>query len=174
MNHDALRGVLYFPGFSSYSGVMDDPIAILTASRAAAEQEHPGRPGMWALILVMLALLAVSIAFFGKHDTTASMEPVVSQAPERAARAYTVSYRFGVFSPTNLRIHAGDTVRFRNDSQVAIRIVADVSAGQKMPEFDSVGQVQPGSYFSYTFPVTGVYAYHNDSESSESGVITVR
>jgi plastocyanin len=153
---------------------MDDPIAILAAQRSQYEPPH-GRPHFWPLIILVLILLSVAVVTLGQPSTIETTPtPTPSDTAAREARVYVVSYRFGVFSPTNLRIHAGDTVRWRNDSPVAIRVVAQLQQGDKVPEFDSVGQVQPGSYFSYTFPGAGTFGYNNAARTSESGVIIVR
>jgi len=139
------------------------------------EPRTPPRPHFWPLILLMLVLLALAVAFLGPPPSTdASPTPVPSGDVSRDPRVYVVSYRFGVFSPTNLRIHAGDTVRWRNDSPLPIRIIAQLQEGQKTPEFDSVGPVQPDAYFAYTFGAVGVFGYYNPSDSNESGVIIVR
>ena len=152
----------------------DEPIAILASSRSsrAAEKEPPH---LWPVILLMLILLAVAVAFFGaRNGDTASPAPTTTDTPVRDARVYLVSYRFGVFSPTNLRIHAGDTVRFRNDSATGSHIVSDIQPGARTPEFDSIGDVAPASYFSYTFANVGTFAYSNASNNNESGIIIVR
>jgi len=152
----------------------DDPIAILTASRASLP-EHHSRPHLWPLIAIIVVLLAAAVVYFGDQGQVGVVGPTVSgTTTDREPRIYVVSYRFGVFSPTNLRIHAGDTVRFRNDSPLPIRIVAELQPGERTPEFDSAGDVQPGSYFSYTFPRTGVFGYYNDDNRNESGVVIVR
>ncbi len=138
--------------------------------------DEQAQPHLWPLILAALALMTVALVVFGNRGPTAIVPgPSSSSSPTpREARVYTVSYRFGVFSPTNLRIHAGDTVRFRNDSSSAIRIIADLQAGQTIPEFDSAGPIQPGSYFSYTFSRIGTFGYHNDANHDEAGIIIVR
>lgn len=153
----------------------DDPIVMLASVRRQPSAD-PSRPHFWPLIIIVLVLLASAVAFFGPRssDATPGISPTVSGTPDREARVYQVSYRFGVFSPTNLRIHAGDTVRFRNDSPLPIRITAQLQPGQKLPDFDSVGDVQPGSYFSYTFAKAGIYGYYNHSNPNEAGVIIVR
>ncbi|HXK36851.1 MAG TPA: hypothetical protein VJ553_04700 [Candidatus Paceibacterota bacterium] len=149
----------------------NDLFATLISTRSS--QPRPlGRPHLWALIVVVLTLLIVSVQFLG------SIEPIVpTETPaetERPARVYTVSYRFGVFSPTNLRIRAGDTVRFKNEGTLPIRVVAATLPGRTVPEFDSVGPVALGSYFSYTFANIGIFAYANADEPDESGTIMVR
>ena len=154
--------------------MFDDPIAIL-AVRRLDEPQQVVRPHLWPLIIIVLTLMAVAVGFFGAQGATnAAIVPTDSATPTAISRVYVVSYRFNSFSPTNLRIHAGDTVRFRNDGLIPIRIVADLQQGDRVPQFDSVGLIQPDSYFSYTFPVTGIFGYHNASNNNETGLIIVR
>lgn len=152
----------------------NDPIATLASIRRDRPAD-PVRAHFWPLIIIVLILLSLAISFFGSRNVVPPV-PTVSPSgtPERESRIYTISYRFGVFSPTNLRIHAGDTVRFRNDSPLPIRIIAQLQESQRTPDFDSVGMIQPGSYFSYTFPVAGIFGYYNYAHPDESGVIIVR
>src|SRR3989344_9630994 len=77
-------------------------------------------PGLiWLLIVLVLILLGLSVNLLGNSEelanpaSTFDVEPVPTET--RQPRIYTVSYKNGVFSPTNLRIHAGDTVRFKNE-----------------------------------------------------------
>jgi len=108
----------------------------------------------WLLIVLVLVLSALSVSMFrpsavdtpglpGQSSIGTSLEPTPDT---RQPRVYTISYRNGVFSPTNLRIHAGDTVRFKNESVFPIRIVGDDLVG-----FDSVGDIPQGSFFAFTF-----------------------
>jgi len=149
----------------------DDLMAILASSRT--DRVETGRPHLWPLIIIVLVLLSVAVGVLGKRDQT-PIEPTTSGTPERESRIYTVSYRFGVYSPTNLRIHAGDTVRFRNDSPLPIRVIAQLQPGQRVPEFDSTGTIAPDSYFSYTFASKGIYGYNTYGNENESGIILVR
>ena len=87
----------------------------------------------------------------------------------REPRMYSVSYKNGVFSPTNLRIHAGDTVRFKNEGLFGIRILSGSYIG-----FDSIGDIPQGSYFSFTFAAKGIFDYSNNKNPDEKGTIIVR
>ncbi|HTP56823.1 MAG TPA: hypothetical protein VMJ72_00905 [Candidatus Paceibacterota bacterium] len=151
---------------------MPEPFAILAASRSA-EPPRAGRPHLWPLIIAVLFLMIVAIIVLGPGPQSAPA-PMPSDTATHEPRVYVVSYRFGVYSPTNLRIHAGDTVRFRNDGSVAVRVIADTGPGQSIPEFDSVGPIQPGSMFSYTFANIGTFGYHTSGRDSEIGTIIVR
>jgi len=122
-----------------------------------------------------MVLMGVAVSVLGSRTPAVSTEsPTPTASVEREARVYSINYRYGVFSPTNLRVHAGDTVRWKNDSPLPIKVIAQLQAGEKIPSFDSVGSIQPSSYFSYTFSQVGVYGYYNPSDSNESGVVIVR
>lgn len=124
--------------------------------------------------MVLLILLGLAVSIFGKSQnlngdilTGVSAEPKPSET--RQPRIYSVSYKNGVFSPTNLRIHAGDTVRFKNEGIFAIRIVGDDLVG-----FDSIGDVPQGSFFAFTFAAKGIFSYHNERNTEEAGTVIVR
>lgn len=137
-------------------------------------------PGLsWFLIVAAMALLASSVLFFSKSGgdypppITASIEtaPVETYQP----RIYTISHKSGVFSPTNLRIHSGDTVRFKNDGLLAIRVVSDPHPEHNnLVGFDSVGDIPAGSFFTFTFAAKGVFSYHNEKDVNQAGTIIVR
>lgn len=154
----------------------DDPVALLTAARNP--QPLPsGRPHLWAFIFIAILLMLAALLVLGPRNE-ANQPPTpsttASGTPIRESRVYTISYRFGVFSPTNLRIHQGDTVRWHNDGLLSVRVTAQLQAGAKAPEFDSVGTIPPDGYFSYTFANVGVFSYSNHENQKEQGVIIVR
>lgn len=142
----------------------EEKIPALTASGIA-----------WLLIVVILFLFGLSVAILDKPQEGLQPIPVRSPDPfERRARIYTVSYKNGVFSPTNLRIYAGDTVRFRNDGFLPIRIVSNTSEFNSLAGFDSIGDIPPGSHFAFTFAAQGIFDYHNNKNKEEMGTIIVR
>jgi plastocyanin len=151
-----------------------DSLALLASQRVTPEP-HYGRPFFWPLIFLMLILLVLAVTMLGEPPVAdISTRPTPTEDATRDPRVYTVGYKYGVFSPTNLRIHAGDTVRWHNESPLSIRVVAQLQSGQRTPEFDSVGPVPADGYFAYTFAKAGIYGYYNPSSSNESGVIIVR
>ena len=134
--------------------------------------EHHHNPAVfWLLIIVMLMLLAGAVTVLSNPGELASQIPTVTPEESREPRIYTVSYQGGVFSPTNLRIHSGDTVRFKNDGFFGVRIITD---NNQLPGFDSVGDIPQSSYFSYTFAEKGIFGYHNNDKLNEQGSIIVR
>lgn len=130
-------------------------------------------PGIsWLFVILLLILSAFAVIHFGQLQPVANPLPIVTNEtaiPSVQPRIYTVSYDAGVFSPTNLRIHAGDTVRFKNESIFPIRVVSDDLVG-----LDSIGDIPQGSYFSITFAARGTFSYHNTHNSNQTGTIIVR
>ncbi|MEX2090685.1 MAG: hypothetical protein WD989_00955 [Candidatus Paceibacterota bacterium] len=146
----------------------------LAAARKKERIPTLNAPGLiWLLIVVFLVSLGLAVSLLGKQQNLNGTNPVLSDEPiptiTAQPRIYTVSYKNGVFSPTNLRIHAGDTVRFKNEALFAIRILSDSYLG-----FDSVGDIPQGSFFSFTFAAKGIFDYHNNSNAEEKGTIIVR
>ena len=120
------------------------------ASRPPFRTAHA--PGIsWLIVILLMVLLAFAVIHFGNRQPAVSLTPAAisndSTAPTAQPRIYTISYDSGVFSPTNLRIHAGDTVRFKNDSIFPIRISSEDLVG-----FDSIGDIPQGSYFHLLLP----------------------
>jgi plastocyanin len=139
--------------------------------------EGPGVP--WLLILIVMMLMGLSVTFLsGKDVNLENNGAVLSPIPTAdiyVPRIYTVSYKNGVFSPTNLRIHVGDTVRFKNDGVFAMRVVSDPHPQHNdLLGFDSIGDIPQNSYFAFTFSNKGTFGYHNEKKSQESGTIIIR
>lgn len=131
-------------------------------------------PGIsWLIVILLLVLSAFAVIHFGNLQPAVSPSPTTSAdnsaTPSTPPRIYTISYDSGVFSPTNLRIHAGDTVRFKNDSIFPIRIVSEDLVG-----LDSIGDIPQGSYFSFTFAARGTFSYHSKNNADQAGTIIVR
>lgn len=137
-----------------------------------------GPKAPWLLIVIFLLLMAAAVSYFGdrsSNDYTGNSSVTTSTPDPRSPRIYTVSYKSGVFSPTNLRIHAGDTVRFKNEDYFGIHIKSDASSiSEALPGFDSIGDIPQNSYFSFTFSEKGIFGYHNENSKEEAGIIIVR
>ena len=154
---------------------MSDLFATLVASRKGA-QPPPRSVNLWLLILLLVLVLSAAIRFVGPDPSgSASPDPLASESPTvRQSRTYTVTYKSGVFSPTNLRIHSGDTVIFRNDDTRPLRIVGQTDAASGKPIFDSARSIVNGDSYAFTFSSAGLFTYHNDDDAQEAGVIIVR
>lgn len=132
---------------------------------------------LWLLIILVLIGFAVAATYLGREsrELAKTLPAVNGNSSPKQARVYTVYYDFGVFSPTNIRVHVGDSVKFQNDSKNPVRIYSDVINGTPtLPGFDSSGDVPPGSAFSFTFTKEGIFGYYNVKNPSEEGTVIVR
>jgi plastocyanin len=133
---------------------------------------------LWLLIILVLIGFAAATMYFGRDnkDLAAAVQPSVNRlTPTRQPRLYTVYYGLGVFSPTNIRIHVGDSVKFQNDSDTPIRIVSDRSGGvPELSGFDSVNDIPSKDSFTFAFTEAGTFRYHNGKNPNDEGTVIVR
>ncbi len=148
----------------------------LTVAKKQKKLPTINGPGLfWMLIILTLVLFGLAVSMLGRPQNPGADLPTPTETVSteiKPSRIYTVSYKSGVFSPTNLRIHAGDTVRFKNDGIFSIRIVSGPDSS--LVGLDSIGDIPQGSYFSFTFAAKGIFDYHNDKNPKETGTIIVR
>jgi len=130
----------------------------------------------WILVVLLLILLSVAIAHFGSNGSpdsfSSSASPGVSSRP---SRNYSVFYSGGVFSPTNLRIHQGDSVQFQNKSFFPIRVASqDSSRSSENLGFQTSKEILPNQEFSYVFQSAGIFNYYNERNPNEAGTIIIK
>lgn len=105
-------------------------------------------------------------------STIASIVLVSASSTTRAlpdtlpATVHTVSIHNFAFSPADLAVNTGDTVKFVNQDDETHTATATESA------FDS-GPLNPNATFSYTFTKAGVYHYYCRIHTSMKGTIVV-
>jgi len=158
-----------------YSAIMPDLFATLAASRKGVTTK-PRSVNFWLLIIFLLLFLSVSIRFLGPPSSdVAAPNPLITKGPSvRVSRTYTVTYKSGVFSPTNLRIHTGDTVIFRNDDARAVQIVSQLDPATQIPYFETTNFIVTDGTYAFTFADSGIFTYHESKDEQEAGVIIVR
>ena len=145
---------------------------------SAEEKEFQPNGKIWLLIILVLLAFSVSLLYFSRNnpDLIDSGQAQIDQSPAaRTARIYTVYYNGGVFSPTNIRIHAGDSIKFQNDGDNPIHVSGDITDGiPDLVGFDSIGDIPPQSSFAFTFSEPGIFGYHNDLNKYEKATVIVR
>jgi plastocyanin len=110
---------------------------------------------VWSRMTFALILLAAAIAC-GKGSTP--MSPTPSTA--------SVTITSGGFAPNSVSISVGSTVMWTNKDGSAHSVVADGGT------FSS-GAIAPGGQYSYAFPSAGTFMYHDGSNPSMVGTVTV-
>ncbi len=111
-------------------------------------------------------------------DPTPSPTETPTPAPSptsTAPKTVTISMTDSGFSPNTITINNGDTVKFVNNGTKGIwPASAPHPTHTDYPGFDAGKAVQPGGSYSFTFTKVGTWKYHNHSNSSQFGSITVQ
>ena len=130
----------------------------------------------WILIVLLLVLLSLAVLYFSQNGNYQAASVVNNNRTlTKTPRTYSVFYSGGVFSPTNLRIRGGDTVKFQNNSLVSVKISPDTEKDQESGiGFENIGEIQSKNSFSYTFSNIGIFNYHNEKNPNEAGAIIIR
>lgn len=111
-------------------------------------------------------------------------KPVVAAPAKPATSLHLVTYNGKGFSPRELTIIKGDTVRFLNISDESMWIVSDLphthnaypiktENGCSPTIFDMCTAIKNGKHWDFTFEREGTWGYHNESKSVMNGKIEV-
>lgn len=107
-------------------------------------------------------------------------QPPISQTP--VVEEKIVTYTDAGFSPTILRVKAGETVTFKNQSSNSMWTASAVhpthrgyptTGGCIGSTFDACQGVQPGGLWSFKFNTAGTWKYHNHLSPGDTGTIVV-
>ncbi len=94
-----------------------------------------------------------------------------------------ISYTDAGFEPADTSIRLGQSVRFTNNSSHKMWVSAVSKLGSIYPsntdscgqsEFDTCVELEPYEFWEFTFKKGGVWAYRNNSEESDVGIIRVK
>ncbi|MEK9161047.1 MAG: plastocyanin/azurin family copper-binding protein [Patescibacteria group bacterium] len=148
-------------------------------------------------LIILIALIALgTIAYFALGGPAA--EPVLAPTqeeeeqlpvaePQTLSSGTTVTYSDQGFSPSQVTVSVGDTVRFVNQSSREMWVGVDehpthtkydgTSKNDHCPgttAFDQCARSGPGTSWEYTFTKTGTFGYHNHAGAADVGVIVVQ
>jgi plastocyanin len=124
-------------------------------------------------------------------DTTnaSSTTTTASSTSTTAVKTVTINYSSAAgFSPANVTINKGDTVKFVSTDGSPMWVASDEHPSHT--EFDGTSrtthcaagytgaipfdQCAPGASYSFTFTKTGSFDFHNHVSASRTGVVTVK
>ena len=85
---------------------------------------------------------------------------------------HIVSYSSNGFSPSNLILSKGESVRFENNTEELMWVMSEESKGcsEGIDEFD---QCYPSKEFEYKFNEAGEWGFYNHLNKEHSGVVVV-
>jgi plastocyanin len=152
-----------------------------------------------ALILIVILLIAVGGYFmFADRASAPVPESVTTETPTEdettgsavTSTASVITYSDAGFTPANMTVSVGDTLRFVNQASRGMWVAVDehpthteydgtatrehcVDGAALNGVFDQCRQSQPGETWEYTFTKAGTFEYHNHAQSAHGGTITV-
>lgn len=149
------------------------------------------------IAVIVIAVVVVGGYFFfrGSYQSPASSpvsnqqpasQPPTTQAPVAQATPpvgqNVITYTDSGYSPSTLRVKAGTTVAFKNESLRSMWTASAVhpthrgyptTGGCIGSTFDACQGIQPGDSWSFKFYIAGTWKYHNHLNPSETGTIVV-
>ncbi len=143
-----------------------------------------------AIVIVAVVVLGGYFLFRVAYQSTPSVSqtsnqqtvPQPSTAQTSVAEINVVTYTNAGYSPSTLRIKAGDTVIFKNQSSQSMwtasgkhptHLLYPTTGGCIGSTFDACKGVQPGDSWSFKFDLPGTWKYHNHLNSSDTGAVIV-
>ncbi|MBI2109159.1 MAG: hypothetical protein HYT93_03200 [Parcubacteria group bacterium] len=150
------------------------------------------------IVLVLLVVVG-GLFFFNKKAAapeTNSMQEVkqevsntplpstLNKAGEKIS-ATVVTYTKDGFSPETVEIKAGETVMFKNESELSLWVASAIHPTHSLypkksssdclgSSFDACAVTAPGSSWSFAFTEVGSWNYHNHIQANHRGTITVK
>lgn len=162
------------------------------------------------IIAVIVVILLVIGGYFAFSHTAAAPTPDMASTTQDLGVATTttdsvatstgatvspdttvITYTNAGFSPKNVSIKVGDTVRFVNNSSHGMWVASGehpthtdydgtdthehcTNGADNNGGFDECTAVNPGSVYSFTFPKAGTFEFHNHVQASDTGTVTVK
>ena len=108
-------------------------------------------------------------------ETNATDEELADDSAMIKNEIVTVTYTSTGFSPKDIEIAVGQTVRFVNQANANMWVASAVHPTHEVfPEFDQKEAVPSGGVYEFTFTKAGTWKYHNHVGASKTGTITVK
>lgn len=177
-------GVLVFSGNSTNSEPMSDNRSdqTPTATQSTSSETNMGTTTQPATTQDETSQSGTSSV----SDDESAQPPSSESAGADSAQATTVRYTSNGFSPESVTISQGETVKFVNETNSDMWVGSDQHpthtqyAGTSIREHcpdngdKAFDQCENGEEYSFTFEKTGSWTYHNHSQASDGGTVTVQ
>lgn len=126
-------------------------------------------------VLGVAVLLLVSIFVFNKRTAPpVTIEQPIVNEPAPAVFKNIVTYKDGVFMPSNFSIKSGTTVSFVNEGDDGMWVAANPHPTHiSVPGFDALRAYNKGETYKFTFIKKGSFGYHNHLNPMARGTLTV-
>ena len=105
-----------------------------------------------------------------KHTTIGTTETSATTQPQSG---YMMTYTANGFSPKTIQIPRGKSVKFVNDSDTPLLVVADNGGNSFNSQINQPKAVARGGVYTFDFTYVGVWAFHNANKTGDHGNIVV-
>lgn len=125
---------------------------------------------------VILVILVGGFLAFGRNTNTEEQAstPVGENGATSPTEEVVIRYSDSGYEPTSMRVSAGTTVTFINESSRPMWTASDVHpTHQILPEFDTREGIAPGERYSHTFTKVGTWKFHDHIKPQHVGDIIV-
>lgn len=97
-----------------------------------------------------------------------------SSSSSIAAQTYILNYTNTGFQPSFVSIRNGDSVKFRNQSDIGMWVASNPHPTHNdYPEFDQHASIAKGGEFTFRFSKSGVWGFHNHMNANHQAVVSV-
>jgi len=134
---------------------------------------------LFAVVFVSCGLLLSACdlgSFFAKSKGGAEVAtPAESPAANAAGTiaSNVITYSDTGFSPSSVKVKVGETVEFKNTSQVVVLVNSAVHPIHTLYPELNLDDITPGQSKPTSFIKPGTYKYHNHINASQNGEIVV-
>lgn len=112
----------------------------------------------------------------GTNDGSADVVvETVDTAIDTTGEVIVVTYSDDGFTPKEVNVAVGQTVRFVNESSGNMWVASDNHPSHEiMPEFDDKKSIVNSENYEFTFTKIGKWSYHNHVKPSAIGTVIVK
>jgi plastocyanin len=131
--------------------------------------------------LVLVVVVAVgAVVMFKDSDSTEKKDADTSQPTDEPAgesadeaATVTVTYDGTSFTPAEITVASGDTIKIVNNGEDTVEPASDPHPTHTTNSELNAGDIEPGDSKTFTVTTQGTWGYHNHYSPSEKGTIIV-
>ncbi len=126
---------------------------------------------IWLILLILFLVVVGVLVLRKKTQSTPQGEP---QSRPTESQAVEVTFSDQGYAPNSLRVKAGTSVTFKNQSTTSMWPASNPHpVHSEYPEFDAKHPYSHGESYSFTFARTGTWGYHDHLHPNLRGTISV-
>lgn len=121
-------------------------------------------------VLVIVLVAAIVIGFLASRSNKTKTTPTPKTLVSNIQTVTTVKYDGKAFTPADISVKAGTTIRFVNNSSSGLWVE---STNSMLPTLNSTKVLDKNGSYNFTFTQKGSVKYDNKQSSSQTGKVTV-